>query len=72
MGKLNYKIKNIGRKYLKIIHKDQFLKVKTQIVSKIKVFFKMNTPKQTVYGREKRQHVRNPFILKKGKIIKKE
>ena len=53
MGKLNYKIKNIGRKYLKIIHKDQFLKVKTQIVSKIKVFFKMNTPKQTVYGREK-------------------
>ena len=53
MGKLNYKIKNIGRKYLKIIHKDQFLKVKTQIVSKIKVFFKMNTPKQTVYGTEK-------------------
>ena len=53
MRKLNYKIKNIGRKYLKIIHKNQFLKVKTQIVLKIKVFFKINTPKQTVYGREK-------------------
>ena len=40
---------------------------------KIVSVFKINTPKQTVYGREKKlskpktQNTRNPFILKKKK-----